>query len=82
LEEIPIKLFYPCPIGDHLLSIRGRTPPPCDIGDELGSRDGVDRKFVPAVRTASAASARTASAFVVHYPVRICAAPQSQSFTS
>jgi len=34
---------------------------------DVHTRDGADRKFVPAVRTASAASVRTASAFVVHY---------------
>jgi len=48
---------------------------------DVHTRDGADRKFVPAVRTASAASVRTASAFVVHYPVRVRAAPQSQSST-
>jgi len=40
-------------------------------------RDDTDRKFLPAVRTASAASVRTASASVIHYSVRT--APPSQS---
>jgi len=47
----------------------------------VSTRDGANRKFVPTLRTASAASVRTASAFVVHYSVRTRAAPQSQSFT-
>jgi len=51
------------------------------IETAVPNRDVMNRKFVPAIRTASAASVRTASAFVVRYSVHICTALQSQSFT-
>ena len=53
------------------------APPPADFQP----RDGADKKFVSAVRTASAASVRTTTALDVLFPVHVRTAPQSPKLT-